>query len=314
LAANKQENIENADSCTDQCTIRNKQQTEIVDSILFKKDLDMMAGYQYIFWMGDLNYRLEHLSFDEAVRWTKANELEKLLASDQLSKQMKNGKAFVDFKEEPITFMPTYKFNPGTLIYNAEKRRCPSYCDRILYRAHPGLKIECSRYASVTDVRTSDHVPVHAFFRLNTIRPYASIFATPSPKCHIYFEVLSTDRRECPTVIEKPVVGLYASFFEEFGIHGSPVTKSSNPTWNAKYLPILVPSTPNPEYLRLQSIVIAVKDAKTKVPENVGTAVLPLRYAVDQSPKPYQFCIPMFAHGLAAGRIMGKIVVKYRQK
>ncbi|KAI0451732.1 type II inositol-1,4,5-trisphosphate 5-phosphatase [Xylaria acuta] len=63
--------------------------------------------------------------------------LDSLLPHDQLQQVMKNKKAFQEgWREGPITFLPTYKYDVGTvgLFDTSEKKRAPSWCDRILYR------------------------------------------------------------------------------------------------------------------------------------------------------------------------------------
>ena len=60
-----------------------------------------------------------------------------LLPHDQLHAQIKQGKAFHDgWQEDPVTFLPTYKYDIGTIgaFDSSEKMRSPSWCDRILYR------------------------------------------------------------------------------------------------------------------------------------------------------------------------------------
>ncbi|KAF1851104.1 DNase I-like protein [Cucurbitaria berberidis CBS 394.84] len=60
-----------------------------------------------------------------------------LLPHDELHQQMKAGKAFHDgWQEGPIRFLPSYKYDVGKVgvFDSSEKRRCPSWCDRILYR------------------------------------------------------------------------------------------------------------------------------------------------------------------------------------
>lgn len=62
--------------------------------------------------------------------------LDSLLPHDELSQQQKTGKAFADWREGKITFLPSFKYDVGKVgVYDtSEKKRGPSWCDRILYR------------------------------------------------------------------------------------------------------------------------------------------------------------------------------------
>ena len=63
--------------------------------------------------------------------------LSSLLPHDQLYKQMKSRKAFHDgWREGSVEFLPTYKYDVGSvgMFDSSEKKRGPSWCDRILYR------------------------------------------------------------------------------------------------------------------------------------------------------------------------------------
>ncbi|KAI4177275.1 MAG: hypothetical protein LQ348_005856 [Seirophora lacunosa] len=63
--------------------------------------------------------------------------LASLLPHDQLHQQMRNRKAFQDgWREGPIDFLPTYKYDVGSvgMFDSSEKKRGPSWCDRILFR------------------------------------------------------------------------------------------------------------------------------------------------------------------------------------
>lgn len=63
--------------------------------------------------------------------------LSSLLPHDELHQQMQARKAFHDgWREGPITFLPTYKYDAGSVgvFDSSEKKRAPSWCDRILYR------------------------------------------------------------------------------------------------------------------------------------------------------------------------------------
>lgn len=63
--------------------------------------------------------------------------IDSLLPHDELMQSQKAGKAFADWKEGPITFLPTYKYDVGAVgvFDSGEKKRGPSWCDRILYRS-----------------------------------------------------------------------------------------------------------------------------------------------------------------------------------
>lgn len=63
--------------------------------------------------------------------------LDSLLPHDQLLRVRKEQRVFHDgWHEGPITFLPSYKYDVGTvgLFDSSEKKRAPSWCDRILYR------------------------------------------------------------------------------------------------------------------------------------------------------------------------------------
>ncbi|KAL8903030.1 MAG: hypothetical protein Q9207_004208 [Kuettlingeria erythrocarpa] len=63
--------------------------------------------------------------------------LASLLPHDQLHERMRKRKAFHDgWREGPIDFLPTYKYDVGSvgMFDSSEKKRGPSWCDRILFR------------------------------------------------------------------------------------------------------------------------------------------------------------------------------------
>ncbi|KAI8961489.1 DNase I-like protein [Daldinia sp. FL1419] len=68
--------------------------------------------------------------------------LDSLLPHDQLRRMIKERKAFHEgWREGPITFLPTYKYDVGTvgLFDSSEKQRAPSWCDRILFRTRTDI-------------------------------------------------------------------------------------------------------------------------------------------------------------------------------
>ncbi|SPO21652.1 uncharacterized protein UTRI_01134_B [Ustilago trichophora] len=86
-----------------------------VDSFLPKDDPrsrleDITEQFDHTFWFGDLNFRID-ISRQHA-DWLMMNKkYDQALAFDQLGKVLKDGDAFKGFKEAPINFPPTYKYD-----------------------------------------------------------------------------------------------------------------------------------------------------------------------------------------------------------
>ena len=74
------------------------------------------------------------------------------------------------FQEAPLTFLPTYKFDPGTNVYDTSKKcRIPAWTDRVLWKIPAtcdSADVMVEYYHSVEDICTSDHKPVFAIFRV----------------------------------------------------------------------------------------------------------------------------------------------------
>ncbi|XP_038998240.1 type II inositol polyphosphate 5-phosphatase 15-like isoform X2 [Hibiscus syriacus] len=132
-----------------------------------------------IVFLGDFNYRLDDVSYDEARDFISQRSFDWLRERDQLRTEMEAGNVFQGMREAAITFAPTYKFDKhvaGLSGYDSgEKKRIPAWCDRILYRdSRQTLGSECSlecpvvssvsQYESCMDVTDSDHKPVICIF------------------------------------------------------------------------------------------------------------------------------------------------------
>ncbi|KAF9224893.1 DNase I-like protein [Gyrodon lividus] len=123
-----------------------------------------------LFWMVDLNYRLDlpdgdirtllssHISGIEGIQ--------SLLTHDQLNVAVRTRKAFSGFKEHAITHFPTYRLATGVskdhLGYDVKRK--PAWTDRILYMSSPSLKLKQLTYRSHPEITMSDHQPVSADF------------------------------------------------------------------------------------------------------------------------------------------------------
>ncbi|PON46719.1 Cytolethal distending toxin B [Parasponia andersonii] len=138
-----------------------------------------LADADMVVFLGDFNYRLFGISYDEARDFVSQRCFDWLREKDQLRAEMKAGKVFQGMREALIKFPPTYKFErhqAGLSGYDSgEKKRIPAWCDRIIYRdnrsaAASDCGLECPVVASVLqyeacmDVTDSDHKPVRCKF------------------------------------------------------------------------------------------------------------------------------------------------------
>ncbi|KAK4095922.1 DNase I-like protein [Parathielavia hyrcaniae] len=85
--------------------------------------------------------------------------LDSLLPHDQLRRLIMERRFFHDgWREGPITFLPTYKYDVGTvaLFDSGEKRRPPSWCDRILYRTRKDFEDHQRKTAEEEEARKKD--------------------------------------------------------------------------------------------------------------------------------------------------------------
>ncbi|CAN4114931.1 unnamed protein product [Withania somnifera] len=143
-----------------------------------------------VVFLGDLNYRLDGISYDEARDFISQRSFDWLRERDQLHTEMEVGNVFQGMREAVIKFPPTYKFERhqiGLAGYDSgEKKRIPAWCDRILYRDSRSTSVStCSldcpvvssvlQYEACMDVTDSDHKPVRCIFNVEIARVDESV-------------------------------------------------------------------------------------------------------------------------------------------
>lgn len=130
----------------------------------YEKDGSTIMEHDKIFWIGDLNYRLTCTDLDAVYKRIDVMDYKFLLEHDQLLIEKKAGRCFDGFEEAPVTFAPTYKYQPGTPLYERredKKKRFPAWCDRVQWKGE-GIKVEMYNRA---ELHCSDHKPVYALFQ-----------------------------------------------------------------------------------------------------------------------------------------------------
>ncbi|KAM3360453.1 type II inositol polyphosphate 5-phosphatase 15 isoform X1 [Capsicum galapagoense] len=143
-----------------------------------------------VVFLGDLNYRLDGISYDEARDFITQRSFDWLRERDQLHTEMGVGNVFQGMREAVIRFPPTYKFERhqiGLAGYDSgEKKRIPAWCDRILYRdsrstSSATCSLDCPvvslvlQYEACMDVTDSDHKPVRCIFNVEIARVDESV-------------------------------------------------------------------------------------------------------------------------------------------
>ncbi|KAK9885426.1 hypothetical protein WA026_010922 [Henosepilachna vigintioctopunctata] len=145
------------------------------------KSKDVTQNFDYVFWCGDLNFRLA-TPRSKVLEWLEKTNFplpphmpHGYMHHDQLCSVLADGAAFRGFTEAKITFPPTYKYDPGTQNFDtSSKQRAPAYTDRILYKQRTTRRLssavhipplQCLAYNSVPSITTSDHKPVWALFK-----------------------------------------------------------------------------------------------------------------------------------------------------
>ncbi|KAJ8544051.1 hypothetical protein K7X08_025669 [Anisodus acutangulus] len=157
-----------------------------------------------VVFLGDLNYRLDGISYDEARDFISQRCFDWLRERDQLHTEMEAGNVFQGMREAVIGFPPTYKFERhqiGLAGYDSgEKKRIPAWCDRILYRdsrstSASTCSLDCPvvssvlQYEACMDVIDSDHKPVRCIFNVEIARVDESV------RRQEYGEIISSNEK-----------------------------------------------------------------------------------------------------------------------
>lgn len=127
----------------------------------------VISDHDLVFWLGDLNYRVDDiLSVEEVMELSNKGILDELLQNDQLNIERAAGRVFQGFQEGAINFKPTYKYQPNTDLYECrpdKKLRAPAWCDRVLWMPQDPSHVTQINYER-SEINISDHKPVMSTF------------------------------------------------------------------------------------------------------------------------------------------------------
>eukprot|EP00164_Ancoracysta_twista_P000775 GFYU01001019.1.p1 GENE.GFYU01001019.1~~GFYU01001019.1.p1 ORF type:complete len:1000 (+),score=301.16 GFYU01001019.1:262-3261(+) len=305
---------------------RNKNVYDIMRGLVSKAGLDIDHQHHHVFWVGDLNYRID-IPRDETIALVQQQNWDQLLTADQLLIEKRAGRVFSAFTEAPIAFAPTFKVErkPGT-VFESKKMRIPSWCDRVLWRSFPGCEADIVSYFADPSISTSDHKPVGAVFSVNLRLPYIS----PQPASmaevvltDLFVELLEPEelaltdpkvqadaakgKTRTPSIVAQPTGEdvVYVEIDSEI----LDMTLRS-PSWylneqlEAKVL--LDVNVSDFNYLETQHLTISVVSRVRG--KRVGAAVISM--ADCSSGSPNFFAGELHQHGLNTGSIRGNIIIR----
>uniref|UniRef100_A0A8D0CWD2 Inositol polyphosphate-5-phosphatase D n=1 Tax=Sander lucioperca TaxID=283035 RepID=A0A8D0CWD2_SANLU len=240
----------------------------------------------------------------------KQQQYQELLSKDQLNMERNDGKVFLHFDEEEITFAPTYRFERDTREKYAytkakatgTKYNLPSWCDRVLRKSYPLVHVVCQAYGCTNDIMTSDHSPLFASFEVGVASQFVSkqdLNSAPQGGIQI-MNCVATLLTKSKT---KFFIEYHSSCLEKtVKTSEGENTEHSDGSIKVWFGNQLTPIISDPEYLLDQHILICVKS--TDCDESYGEGCVALRAA--------QFCYTEFQitlthHGEKTGTLTGGI-------
>ncbi|KAM8853734.1 phosphatidylinositol 3,4,5-trisphosphate 5-phosphatase 2A [Synchiropus picturatus] len=280
---------------------------------------DISLRFTNLFWLGDLNYRLD-MDIQEILNYINRKEFEPLLKVDQLNLEREKNKVFLRFAEEEISFPPTYRYERGsrdTYVWQKQKAtgmrtNVPSWCDRILWKSYPETHIVCNSYGCTDDIVTSDHSPVFATFEVGVTSQFVSKKGLPKSSEQAYIEFESIEAIVKTASRTKFFIEFYSTCLEEFKKSYENDSQSSDNVnflrvgWSSKQLTTLKPLLSDIEYLQDQHLLLTVKSLDGY--ESYGECVLALKSMIGSTAQ--QFHTYLSHRGEETGNIRGSMRVR----
>uniref|UniRef100_A0A803TBB3 phosphatidylinositol-3,4,5-trisphosphate 5-phosphatase n=2 Tax=Anolis carolinensis TaxID=28377 RepID=A0A803TBB3_ANOCA len=279
--------------------------------------------FTHLFWLGDLNYRLElpPTEAENIIQKIKQQQYMELLNFDQLLIEKKDRKVFLQFEEEEITFAPTYRFERHTrenYVYTKQKAtgmkyNLPSWCDRVLWKSYPLVHVVCQSYGCATDIMTSDHSPVFATFEVAVTSQFVSKNDNKCTDSSGQIEFLHCSATLKTKSQTKFYIEFHSSCLESFVKSKEGENEEGNEgelvVTFVEALPKLTPIISDPEYLLDQHILISIKSSDSD--ESYGEGCIALRSGATESQVPIQTILTH--HGEITGIFQGEFKLQTSQ-
>ena len=293
---------------------------------------DLPYRFDHVFWVGDLNYRLD-CEYREVLSRSEGRDFAGLLQYDQLGAERARGHVFYGYREGQISFPPSYRYRRGSrdqYIYIKYKKtgnvfNVPSYCDRILTHSLPNLASRQTGYFCNLLYTASDHAPVIATYQIGTrslcvpVRSVAADTLLESslqvrlPIVQARIKSVSQDRfylKFFSVLFEgipcsKPAPRLLAEYSDDLG--GFPdeasLAKCDISFWAGSDLPVLEPILPNRSYLANENVHVQVLAHGSE--ECYGQGIITLR-EIANADEPYPFRLLLTLGDEVCGEIRGR--------
>ncbi|KAM9316457.1 phosphatidylinositol 3,4,5-trisphosphate 5-phosphatase 1 [Gastrophryne carolinensis] len=283
---------------------------------------NLFHRFTHLFWLGDLNYRLQlpNTEAENIIQKIKQLQYQELLVYDQLNMERTESQVFLHFNEEEITFPPTYRFDRGTrerYCYTKQKTsgikyNLPSWCDRVLWKSYPQMHVLCQSYGCTEDITTSDHSPVFATFQVGVTSQFVSKNNPGDSDVQGQIELLNCKATLYTKSHTKFYLEIHSTCLENIMKSQEAEDQGGcNGTLDVMFeaIPKLTPIISDLEYLLDQHLLICIKSSDTD--ESYGEGCIALRME-DPKQQAFSFHIPLTHHGEATGYFQGEICLNAR--
>jgi hypothetical protein len=262
---------------------------------------DVHHEFDYFFWLGDLNYRIE-MSRDEIIQKIMVSDFAPLRKHDQLINERTAQNCFLDFEEADVNFEPTYRFNRGDRTFSEEKMREPAWCDRIMIKAIPRGAVKAVEYDCCHALMTSDHSPVYGAYLVGVDLP--AVPHTRDNGCRIVISDLrGYDLKPTKGSFADPYIVFQAPWLSSY-VQTTAQEKTTNPNWDRQEF-VLFPAVTSKDFLHKRWLRIVVRDAKA-MSSDMGCGVIYLEGSVN---KPMKFTTRIVDKARVYGHIQGTVQI-----